>query len=417
GPDQQFHDPPANGLPDRRRAQLQRLRHRDDVAALRVGARAHRGELLDHLQAGGVGGQHEPPRGRLHRADLHHRDRVAPAHGCAGEPRGLGEPERAAHHCRLLRCARRHAGQHPGGPRRAEPGHDEHGLDHRGASRTPVRAQHRGPADGLPAAVGMVVAHHRAIKGALAAASAALVGCAVLSSPAHTPRTGELVALTFHGPGFHPVEMDGYGLARGPHFPVRAELPLVSPDLPRYYLENGAPIAYLRGSRPEATLEAAGPEDWSGDVAVHGVGEGWRLDGAGIAEHGRLRATVRASEPLPDAIDLVERFTIDWTAEHRGNRLAIGRSANSLYVLRAPPTSPLVHTPLHIAATNARGVQDEDSIVARIWHEFTDREVRRVRDGRVLRYYGEWNDKAPAELRRMLVGGTGQCVAWSYLLY
>src|SRR5690606_10388743 len=38
-------------------------------------------------------------------------------------------------------------------------------------------------------------------------------------------------------------------------------------------------------------------------------------------------------------------------------------------------------------------------------------------DGRVLRYYGEWNDKAPAELRRMLVGGTGQCVAWSYLLY
>ncbi len=150
---------------------------------------------------------------------------------------------------------------------------------------------------------------------------------------------------------------------------------------------------------------------------MHGVGEGWRLDGAGIAEHGRLRATVRASEPLPDAIDLVERFTIDWTAEHRGNRLAIGRSANSLYVLRAPPTSPLVHTPLHIAATNARGVQDEDSIVARIWHEFTDREVRRVRDGRVLRYYGEWNDKAPAELRRMLVGGTGQCVAWSYLLY
>lgn len=263
----------------------------------------------------------------------------------------------------------------------------------------------------------MVVAHHRAIKGALAAASAALVGCAVLSSPAHTPRTGELVALTFHGPGFHPVEMDGYGLARGPHFPVRAELPLVSPDLPRYYLENGAPIAYLRGSRVEATLEAAVPEDWSGDVAVHGVGEGWRLDGAGIAEHGRLRATVRASEPLPDAIDLVERFTIDWTAEHRGNRLAIGRSANSLYVLRAPPTSPLVHTPLHIAATNARGVQDEDSIVARIWHEFTDREVRRVRDGRVLRYYGEWNDKAPAELRRMLVGGTGQCVAWSYLLY
>lgn len=223
--------------------------------------------------------------------------------------------------------------------------------------------------------------------------------------------------VTFGGDGFYAVEMDGYGIAGGPHWPVRAELPAVSPDLPGYYRTRGSPVSWVRGSIPSVTIEADVPGTWSGDVVVAGSSDRLSFAGTGTAHDGRLHAVLQSVRPLPDHIAVFDSLTIRWSASLGDDTRILGETSNPVYVLLGAPTAPLVHTPLHIASRQAAGLSDTAAIIAAVWSEFSDREVRRVRDGLPLRYYGLPNDKAPAELRGFLVSGTGQCVAWSYFLY
>ena len=228
---------------------------------------------------------------------------------------------------------------------------------------------------------------------------------------------GSIEELTFAGVGFRAVELDGYGLARGPHWPMRAYPPLIAEDLPEEYRLRGPAIAYLGGTRPEVALVARVPGRWSGRVELRGRGGGVVFEGTGLADGGELRGSAVALEPLAPGISRIRDWRIAWRASLAGQQVALGTNSVQLYTLLAEPRGPLLHTALDIAASGATGVVSAEQLVSGAWREFAGRDVRRARDGRPLRYYGEYLAGAPAELRRLLVSGTGQCLAWSQLLY
>jgi hypothetical protein len=251
------------------------------------------------------------------------------------------------------------------------------------------------------------------------------------SSLADTKASNSLT-VRFSGDGFYDVEMDGYGRIPidKPHWPVRAELPAISPDLPEFYRQHGAPIVYIQGSTPLVTLASDLP-DSAGILPGTGLeieGRGPRgicFVGTALVKTGdragrfRIQTEARAEKALPGSIETFEPFDITWTArQESGKAIRIGVSRSvGLYTLRTKPRGPLLHTPVRLAALQARGLSEENAIIQAIWKAFAQRDVRRARDGLKLSYYGGLNDSAPAELRRMLIAGTGQCVAWSYLLY
>jgi hypothetical protein len=76
----------------------------------------------------------------------------------------------------------------------------------------------------------------------------------------------------------------------------------------------------------------------------------------------------------------------------------------------------LYWTLVHLGSKNAAGQEKEAEVIAQIWNDFTDRDVRR-RDGTQLIYYD--NMKAAAEenifLRQLLAEGSGQCGTWAAL--
>lgn len=244
----------------------------------------------------------------------------------------------------------------------------------------------------------------------------ALAACAG-PRPGSLRAAGSIEELTFGGPGFRAVELDGYGLARGPHWPMRAYPPLIAEDLPEEYRLRGPAIAYLGGSRPEVTLVARVPRTWSGVARVWGAGVDTELAGEGVAAAGELRVVAVAARPLPVTVHRRRDWRITWRASQAGREVLLGTSSAQLYTLLAEPCGPLLHTALELAAAGAAGAGTEAKVIDGVWRSFAAREVRRARDAQPLRYYGEYLAGAPAELRRLLVSGTGQCVAWAQLLY
>lgn len=225
------------------------------------------------------------------------------------------------------------------------------------------------------------------------------------SSPPYT-----IESLTFTGPGFRAVELDGYGTARGPHWPFRSQPPLVAEDVPEYYRLHGPPVAYLVGSRMAADIVARVPWSWRGEVTLRGG----PFRGAGEAVDGVVRAHVIADDTLPAEVVKRARWRVSWEASFGGARVSLGTSSASLYTLLDEPKGPVLHTALEFTTESTKSTE---KLIADVWANFSKRDVRRARDGRALKYYGEFRDGAPAELRRMLISGTGQCVAWAYLLY
>ncbi|MFH1924136.1 MAG: hypothetical protein ABIP48_30140, partial [Planctomycetota bacterium] len=103
---------------------------------------------------------------------------------------------------------------------------------------------------------------------------------------------------------------------------------------------------------------------------------------------------------------------------------AAGTTSHELYVTWAKPTAdPLYHTLVHLGTTNADGKDGtvEAPVLADIWSEFTDLDVRR-RDGELMVYYGPTIDPLtvlPHELTTagLLEHKAGRCQAWAYLFH
>lgn len=223
--------------------------------------------------------------------------------------------------------------------------------------------------------------------------------------------------IKFEGSGFYPVELDGFGVVNNSHWPVVADYPNSSPILPEYYKNHGSPVAYLRNSIPRVKVKGQIEESISGEAFLTGISEHLKFEGKAEVIDGYISAVVKSISKLPNHITSWEDEKIVWILKINDRNFNLGQSINSIYVLRDKPIMALLHTPLKIASDAGDGLIDKKMITELIWQRFHNKQITRARDQHPLMYYGLYEDKAPAELRRMLVAGSGQCVAWSYLLY
>jgi hypothetical protein len=241
-----------------------------------------------------------------------------------------------------------------------------------------------------------------------------------------------VLQLGFGGDSYHLVELDGYGAALNAQWtaPERSFLdanPMLSKETPTYYQEHGAPVAYVRASRPSVTVEVAVPADAAGTLSLHGAGTltlgddtvQLAFDGEGEPEGGTLVAEVTADR-LPDRID-AGTLTIEWTVVPAAGGFepaAAGSTSTTIYLLATAPivNLPVLHTPVALACEAARGADGEQAIIDAVWARFVAGEVYRARDAWPLQYYGQHHD-APGDLRPLLVTGAGQCTTWAYLMY
>lgn len=268
-----------------------------------------------------------------------------------------------------------------------------------------------------------------------------LFGCGTLTdadqTQAESPR---MLSLSFSGAGRHEVELDGYGLCTQAHWVspgyeggLAAANPYLSPAVPAYYTQHGAPIAYVRGSTPvfSACFTAAEgsnpPAQVVGEVEAEFVlGDAEpvvyraRVSGAVRLVDGRwLASDLRCDRALPDRIGYSEAFTVNWTVtDTAGNAHEAGASSVALYLLRQTPAEgpPLLHTPVDLACRSAKGLADDARIIDAVWKPFADGHVTRARDRQPLAYYGAYHSTA-GDLRGLLVAGSGQCTTWAYLMH
>ncbi|MCK0130828.1 hypothetical protein MWU59_04845 [Flavobacteriaceae bacterium F08102] len=229
--------------------------------------------------------------------------------------------------------------------------------------------------------------------------------------------TNSSLQIRFEGSGFYPVELDGYGVVKDVHWPVVPEYPYSSPTIPTYYINHGSPVAYLRNSKPSIQVKAQLASSITGKGELIGKSDHLRFKGKAAITNGFLSAFVVSDNRLPDHIASWEDEEIEWILTVNDSKYNLGKSKNSIYILLDQPIMSLLHTPLKIASMAGKGLTDKKQIVDRVWQRFRDQQVTRARDQYPLMYYGLYKDKAPAELRRMLMAGSGQCVAWAYLLY
>jgi hypothetical protein len=122
-------------------------------------------------------------------------------------------------------------------------------------------------------------------------------------------------------------------------------------------------------------------------------------------------------QPLTaDLVDFYDSMKIKWYYGdiHKKDFIYAGQSINQVYVtLRAPTNGvELFHTTVHLSCKNAAGETTDAGCTAKIWSEFTDRDVRRV-DGTRLTYYSSWSC-VNADTATLLANGDGQCAAWAY---
>ena len=123
--------------------------------------------------------------------------------------------------------------------------------------------------------------------------------------------------------------------------------------------------------------------------------------------------SVECTNAFPDEVACYPSFPIAWSfsLDKGTNWFPVGASDNPVYVTLGDPLTTTYHTLVHLGCSNAAGETTVAGCTARIWADFTDRDVRRV-DGTQLTYYGSWQcqNVTTAEL---LAEGDGQCGAWA----
>ena len=191
--------------------------------------------------------------------------------------------------------------------------------------------------------------------------------------------------------------------------------------------DTTSPVAYVRQDEMTVTVNfAVDANTGAGPVYVKGVGSNGVTFAPNIANLFGDRATATlTSSPLPNAIALWDPLTITWyyspTDSDAGPWLDAGISRNPVYVLLgAPQTAPLYHTLVHLGCENAKGETTPEGAIPKIWGEFTDQRVVRVKTSAPMQYYGPRTSQNPDPLPRdffttegLLKFGDGRCEAWA----
>ena len=134
-----------------------------------------------------------------------------------------------------------------------------------------------------------------------------------------------------------------------------------------------------------------------------------------------------ATVPFATSVQHYDNFDIHWEASSDGGTTwtDVGSSSNDLYLtLHNPTVNPLYHTVVHIGSHNAAGQNTDNGTVEAAWGEFTDNDVKRIRDNLTMVYSHERRDSTGRIIRdvgytaaEMLADaeGEGQCTAWADL--
>ena len=231
-------------------------------------------------------------------------------------------------------------------------------------------------------------------------------GALVTLDPEFEPQLA-LQRVTFFGPDFINIVKDDGSSYPTPQW-ERSKEPTYAPS----------PVGYVRDSRMvvEVTLQADGAIS-DGTIYIKGDGpDGLEFPVVQDTLSGGAVTAELQSDILPDHVEFwdVSEFQVTWLYARSadGPWHEAGVSQNQLYVtLGLPKTWPVYHTLIHLGCKNAQGESSESVVVDKIWHEFTDRDVRRM-DTEQLRYWHE--DMAEARnTADLLLKMNGDCEAWA----
>ncbi len=183
------------------------------------------------------------------------------------------------------------------------------------------------------------------------------------------------------------------------------------------------PISFTRNTKMKVTTVCrADPAIAGVTIKVKGDGPG-NLDfpetTASISDNDITIANVECSNPFVNEIDYFESLSIAWqySYDNGSTWVSAGSSTNQTYITLGDPTATTYHTVLHIGCKNADGKTDAAEIVASIWGEFTDLEVKRADDNQTLVYYKTpFDSNCPYSVSGLLSGGDGRCGAWARFL-
>ena len=211
--------------------------------------------------------------------------------------------------------------------------------------------------------------------------------------------------------------------------------------------ERSYPISYVRGSNMVVDAKFAISPSMSGEPAlVKAEAE----DAASLpATNAVIIGNTIILPPSPtgtlsNAIACLKPMSMHWhvSFDGGGSWLDAGTSTNTLYVTWARPVSaPHIQTYFDVGCEAASGVagtvgENDDVVLGRIWAKFQTKNIRRVSDGRVLTYYGFYDENqngiwdegidadrnspeiwfvtSAAELVRT---GNGQCHSWAEFMH
>jgi hypothetical protein len=130
-------------------------------------------------------------------------------------------------------------------------------------------------------------------------------------------------------------------------------------------------------------------------------------------------------DSLPNTVDYHAALPITWKLDFGCDGKPNTKSFTTrhpYYVTLGHPTVQLHHTILHIGCKNAKSKSSVDDVVAGIWSEYTDRDVRRV-DGVQLKYWNPPIDSdtdpvngADPDYAEVLKrpAANGQCGSWAF---
>ena len=179
------------------------------------------------------------------------------------------------------------------------------------------------------------------------------------------------------------------------------------------------PVCFTRNTKMKVTakwrIEPANP---GVTIKVKGDGPG-NLDfpdtTAAISGNDVTITDVECSNPFANEVDFFDPMSITWSFSMDGGSTwcNAGTSANQTYVTLGDPLTTVYHTLAHLGCKNADGENTAANCTAKIWTEFTDRDVRRV-DGVQLTYYASYTC-GNVTTASLLANGDGQCGSWASL--
>ncbi len=185
--------------------------------------------------------------------------------------------------------------------------------------------------------------------------------------------------------------------------------------------DRAYPVCFTRNSKMKVSAKwIVEPSELPWAITVKGDGpNGLDFPETAVMKNGNQLTIVdlECDIPFANKVDFFDPMLIDWSISISMNGLKTwldgGTCSNQTYITLGDPLTTVYHTLAHIGCRNAQGEVSAQNCTAKIWDEFTDRDVRRV-DGVQLTYYASYNC-ANVDTATLLLHGDGQCGAWASL--